>query len=358
MSSSTLTSTSMNASELPEASYVLFRLPHARTYTRIIQHTGKPRTFKELTELPSSGGYLIAPYTVTDSTPIVLIEPDEASEEEIPNLGNAHTEIAASDSELRRRHYTDSFAKVHRSIMDGQVEKVVLSRRLHLRFSQKLDSAESLFFKACRYCPNSMVTLWHTPDTGTWLVASPEPLLEYAHHSWGTVALAGTMPLAAELEHTIWTDKNVEEQAIVARFIRSQLDEVATAVQQSATYTLPTGQLQHLCTDFRFSLQNDSDALQLLCHLHPTPAVCGQPREEARRVILSVEDAPRRYYAGFSGPFFWKGETHLFVSLRCMEFTAHDAMLYAGGGVMPDSVEQEEWEETCRKMQPMLQLFG
>lgn len=342
----------------PEASYALFRLPHERSFTRLVQHSGKPRTFQELTEVPSSGGYLIVPFTVTPSSPIVLIEPDFATEEDLPMLGNSRTDIETSDSELRREHYAASFAQVHGSILQGHTDKVVLSRRLHLQFAQGLADAKSLFFKACRYCPNSMVTLWHTPDTGTWLVASPEPLLEYAHHTWGTVALAGTMPLAAEPAQTVWSDKNVEEQAIVARFIRSQLDEVATSVLQSATYTLPTGQLQHLCTDFRFSLNDDGDALQLLRRLHPTPAVCGQPREEARQLILSAEDAPRRYYAGFSGPFLWQGMTHLFVSLRCMEFSAHEATLYAGGGVMPDSIEQEEWEETCRKMQPMLQLFG
>ena len=358
MSITNPSSTSTGAPKQSEASYALFRLPHARTFTRLVQRSGKPRTFQELTEVPSSGGYLIVPFTVTTSSPIVLIEPDFATEEEIPALRNSHTEIAASDSELRREHYAGSFAQVHGSILDGQVDKVVLSRRLHLQFPQEQADAESLFLKACLYCPNSMVTLWHTPHTGTWLVASPEPLLEYAHHTWGTVALAGTMPLAAEPEHTAWTDKNVEEQAIVARFIRSQLDEVATSIQQSATYTLPTGQLQHLCTDFRFSLQEETDVLQLLRRLHPTPAVCGQPREAARQIILSAEDAPRRYYAGFSGPFLWQGMTHLFVSLRCMEFSVHEALLYAGGGVMPDSVEQEEWDETCRKMQPMLQLFG
>ena len=355
--SSTSSSSSSRVGVTSEASYVLFRLPHQHTYTRLIQQRSKPRTFTHLTAVPSTGGYLIVPFTVTDSTPIVLIEPDQASQAELPTLGNVHAETGPSDSELRRAHYAASFTEVHSCITKGQVDKVVLSRRLHLPFIGNTAEAESFFFKACRYCPNSMVTLWHTPDTGTWLVSSPEPLLEYAHHTWGTVALAGTMPLAEDPAQSVWTDKNIEEQAIVARFIRGQLDEVATSIQQSSTYTLPTGQLQHLCTDFRFSLKDESDALQLLCRLHPTPAVCGKPREAARQVILSAEDAPRRYYAGFSGPFLWNGMTHLFVSLRCMEFTSQEAMLYAGGGVMPDSVEQEEWEETCRKMQPMLQLF-
>ena len=91
--------------------------------------------------------------------------------------------------------------------------------------------------------------------------------------------------------------------------------------------------------------------------LHPTPAVCGLPREEARQAILHDEPSPRRYYAGFSGPLHLQGETHLYVSLRCMEFTPHTATLYAGGGLMPESQETDEWEETRRKMQTMWQLL-
>ena len=78
------------------------------------------------------------------------------------------------------------------------------------------------------------------------------------------------------------------------------------------------------------------------------------PREAALDVIEEAESQPRRYYAGFNGPLDLHGETRLYVSLRCMEFTPHTATLYAGGGIMPESREEEEWEETCRKMQPML----
>ena len=95
----------------------------------------------------------------------------------------------------------------------------------------------------------------------------------------------------------------------------------------------------------------------LLLRLHPTPAVCGLPRAAAQRAILTDEASPRRYYAGFSGPLGIEGETRLYVSLRCMEFTPSLATLYAGGGIMPESVEQEEWEETQRKLQTMLRLL-
>lgn len=53
------------------------------------------------------------------------------------------------------------------------------------------------------------------------------------------------------------------------------------------------------------------------------------------------------------GPLGINGTTHLYVSLRCMEILPHAYRLYAGGGILADSVEQQEWEETAEKMKTM-----
>ena len=351
-------SSSINTAQRPgeEGAVGLYRNPHSPTYVRLQQHTN-PQTCSKLSQVPLEGGYLIVPFEVTDHTPILWIRPDACEEQPLPEEACMPARKIQTDLVARRGSYARSFDRVHQRIGRGGLEKVVLSRRLQVHVENGILEAERLFFKACSCSPNCFVALWHTPQTGTWLVATPEPLLNHSHQEWSTVALAGTMPLAADGQHTSWSDKNVEEQAIVARFIRKQLDETALHVRQSDVHTLPAGEIQHLCTDFSFDVRRREDVVRLLQRLHPTPAVCGMPRELARQAILTDEDSPRRYYAGFSGPLFLHGQTHLYVSLRCMEFDDRKALLYAGGGVMPESTEQEEWEETCRKMQSMLQLF-
>ena len=92
--------------------------------------------------------------------------------------------------------------------------------------------------------------------------------------------------------------------------------------------------------------------------LHPTPAVCGLPRDNALATIRLAEPDARSFYAGFSGPLFLHGETRLYVSLRCMELIGDRASLYAGGGIMPESTVETEWEETRRKMATMRSLFS
>ena len=354
---------------------VLYRTPHTDYFTRLVQHS-EPEQLVSLHDLPLSGGYVVMPFVVSTATPLLFIRPDEISrhsvaEPDAEGAGKGGKNTAtpendattaglslpgshATDEAEERGRYARSFASAHSRLLHGELQKMVLSRRLHVRHGG-LD-AYRLFLAACHSRPGCFVALWWTAATGCWLVATPEPLLEQTRSDWHTVALAGTVPYMKEVPPT-WSEKNREEQAIVARFIASQLNGIADHLQQSATHATTAGNICHLCTDFRFSLRQPSDVRALLLRLHPTPAVCGLPRAAAQQAILADEASPRRYYAGFSGPLGIEGETRLYVSLRCMEFTPSLATLYAGGGIMPESVEQEEWEETQRKLQTMLRLL-
>ncbi len=346
----------MTLSSIKQAkAYALFRKPHSTHYTAIIQRA-MPRTFHSIADVPLTGGYVVVPFVCDAQCPILFIEPDETLSlpMSVPCL-SVRSDSKEGNSDAERSAYAQAFRAAKEKLASGELQKVVLSRRKRLTTENQLDPA-ALFMKACHYRPNSFVALWHTPQSGTWLVATPEPLLTYSHRKWNTVALAGTLPWT-EGKLPQWNNKNREEQAIVARFIHDNLTDVATDVKHSGTYTLHSGNIQHLCTDFSFQLPSAEQLHQVLLRLHPTPAVCGLPRMEAKSTIVSHESSPRRYYAGFSGPLLLDGQTDLYVSLRCMEFSSHHATLYAGGGIMPESIEQEEWEETERKLETMAQII-
>ena len=74
--------------------------------------------------------------------------------------------------------------------------------------------------------------------------------------------------------------------------------------------------------------------------------------------ILSNERFPRQYYSGFVGPLLIEQSTHLYVSLRCMHICGSKYQLYAGGGLLPESIEEQEWQETEAKMKTMRSLLA
>ena len=92
--------------------------------------------------------------------------------------------------------------------------------------------------------------------------------------------------------------------------------------------------------------------------MHPTPAVAGQPKEDAIRFIKQLEPHDRDYYTGYLGPFQHQGDTDLFVNLRCMKITPAYISLYVGGGITLESDPAEEWNETRLKAQSLLKIMG
>ena len=123
---------------------------------------------------------------------------------------------------------------------------------------------------------------------------------------------------------------------------------------------MKAGQLIHLKSDIHGTLKVGADLKNLLSVLHPTPAVCGFPKEVARSFILKNEGYDRSYYSGFLGEFNTdfqsKGNaTDLYVNLRCVQIKIDErsksstAHLYVGGGITAQSNPEHEWIETINK---------
>jgi menaquinone-specific isochorismate synthase len=89
--------------------------------------------------------------------------------------------------------------------------------------------------------------------------------------------------------------------------------------------------------------------------LHPTPAVCGTPLNEAREAISKIENFERGLYAGVIGWFDAKGDGELVVGIRSALIDGCKARLYTGSGIVKGSDPNSERRETDIKLQAMLQ---
>ena len=305
-------------------------------------------------DLHDKEGFVIAPFNITEETPIIIIPSAEATitEHSITNSSTNTTEYTTEleNAEPISESYSNDFAKFHQAICDGQFSKLVLAKEKTIyKQSSKL---QELFSKICKEFPRAMVMMFETCKSGIWLIASPEILLDGKGRSLHTVALAGTMPF--QEGHLNWSEKNKQEQHVVEEYIENILADASPDVLKDGPVSMRAGNLVHLRTDFRFHLAQGLTLGKLVQQLHPTPAVCGMPKFEATNFISEHEGLDRRYYSGFAGPVDIQGETHLYVSLRCAELSSSengtDAVLYAGGGIMPGSECQSEWIETESKM--------
>lgn len=338
--------------------FAIYRLPHAGVCTLVGQN-GLPASHTSLNELSGESGYVIAPFTSDDTSPVILLRPDVLRQcvlDEVAAMTDLPCHLDSGNISLQpasREAYHNDFSRFHRAFSATGIQKLVLARSADV--SHQSTCPADLFVKACKQYPDAFVTLFSAPQCGTWLVATPEVLLAREADRWRTMALAGTMPYAEELPP--WSEKNIQEQAFVVQYIKNCLDHYSNDVTVTGPYTTRAGNLAHLRTDFSFTLADDVRIGDLLADLHPTPAVCGLPKQEAHRYILDNETCDRSYYSGFSGPLNLNDDTAMFVSLRCMRILDNCYRLYAGGGILPQSEEQQEWNETAAKMQAMLSLI-
>ena len=214
--------------------------------------------------------------------------------------------------------------------------------------------------------PRLFVALVCSEASGMWLMATPEVLLNGCAGEYHTMSLAGTQkapmtsvcPIPHEATEDLeWPQKDQEEQQYVTDYIEACIRTFSDDYRLQGPYTMTAAHLCHLRTDIHFRLPCADVLGDVLEALYPTPAVCGIPKEPARRFILRHEHEPRRYYSGFVGMLSPRADTHLFVSLRCMRLLPGGICeLYAGGGLLKESEMEKEWRETEAKMQTMMEL--
>jgi isochorismate synthase len=270
--------------------------------------------------------------------------------------------LASKNSSLYK---TDSEEKAHfirlvklgiQEIGERKLEKVVPARTKTIALSSEFDISKSLASMLKAY-PNSFVNFFHIPEVGTWIGASPEILIETKGDLFYTMSLAGTQPAKGEnpLKTAAWTQKEIEEQALVSRYIVDCFKKIRLReYEESGPKTVLAGTLLHLRSDFKVNMV-ETNFQQLgsvmLSLLHPTSAVCGMPREAAHHFLKNYEDFDRSFFAGFIGPVNINQETSIYVNLRTASIQGNTAILYAGAGVTEDSDPEKEWEETELKCQ-------
>jgi isochorismate synthase EntC len=180
------------------------------------------------------------------------------------------------------------------------------------------------------------------------------------------MALAGSMRRGADPEtdahlgaQLMMSDKNRGEHAIVVERIERTLGRYSAWIAAGESPELVKFKnIQHLATPIRAQLTEPRPVIELAGHLHPTPAVGGEPWGEVRDRIKALEGFDRGWYTGGVGwtDLFEDGEFH--VALRSALIEGPQARLFAGCGIVGDSDPAAELAETETKLQALLPVLS
>lgn len=250
-------------------------------------------------------------------------------------------------------------------IATTELKKVVLARVCEAKFEQRIDIEAALTFLNEQYA-DCYRFIFEPRPFHTFFGATPELLAKVEGTQLTTMSLAGSIrrstdPLEdAELgQELLESAKDRHEHELVVMSILSRLAPLTSKLEispQPGVYKLSN--IQHLFTPIRATLNRAEGILPLVAVLHPTPALGGSPRELALDFISKNEPVPRGWYAAPVGWIDYKLDGAFAVAIRSAVAQERRAWLYAGAGIVADSVPEKEWQETDLKFKPMLNALG
>jgi len=280
--------------------------------------------------------------------------------EERPPAGITTTRTE-SERSVWEATVTDALAAISR----GEVSKVVLARTMDVITEDRLDPVEVVqhLWEENR---GSHVFLFEPADGCPLVGAAPETVATMSRGAFHATAVAGTVArgdtpeeqgvLAASL---LASEKDAVEHRIALDDMVARLGSLTQEVYaQPEPHVLTLARIQHLETKIRASFPDGSSVLTVLETLHPTPAVCGLPRDDALAFLSRKEPFERGWYSGPVGWFDNEGNGVFAPALRCAVARDHQWRLFAGAGIVAGSDPGLEWEETAIKFEPVLRALA
>lgn len=245
---------------------------------------------------------------------------------------------------------------VERVTKDRVAPKVVLARRVKLGMSESIDLRGALNILAESYptCTRFAISSPENPVYPVFFGATPERLARVQQGTLHTMALAGTSR-AAQSDALLKSAKDRDEHQFVLDMIVESLAPFCSTLDADPTPQLKRlTNVSHLLSNVSGTLKPGVGMAEVVQVLHPTPAVCGTPRDLARTLIAQFEGFDRGLYAGTFGWMDLQGNGEFDVALRCALAGDTQALLFAGAGITCDSEIELEWAETRAKFEPLL----
>jgi isochorismate synthase len=266
--------------------------------------------------------------------------------------------------------YEQCVADAVRTLKAGELRKVVLARALRVTLEQPVE-VRALLANLVSDNTHGYTYAVDLPAAGaaqrTLVGASPELLLSRVGSAVLANPLAGTLARSPDpaqdrrnAEALLASAKDMDEHRVVVEAVVEALRPFCRRLEVAPTPSLvSTPAVWHLSTRVTGELIDlGVSALRLALALHPTPAICGTPAEQARETIAALEPFDRGFYAGAVGWCDEAGDGQWAVAIRCAEVRDRTLQLFSGAGIMPASQPRLELAETSAKFQTLLRAMG
>jgi menaquinone-specific isochorismate synthase len=273
--------------------------------------------------------------------------------------------VPATRVETELATWDKAVGRALKEVAEGDVSKVVLARVQNVSAEGGLDPVD-VAMNLWRENPGAHVYYYEPLQGHVILGAAPETVATVTGGVFSATAVAGSAARG---------DSDQERKALARSLLKSRKDrlEHGMCVQdmverlgplseevkaEAEPHVLTLSSIQHLETVIDSTLKAGETVLSVLGALHPTPAVCGFPRDLALEFLHEVEPFERGWYSGPVGWFDGDGNGVFVPALRFAVGNGSEWRLFAGAGIVAGSKSKLEWDETRIKFKPVLRALS
>jgi len=265
--------------------------------------------------------------------------------------------------------YLQQVDKIKHYIVEGDIFQANLSRRWKAHLQSEVNDLD-LFRKLARHNPSSFAAIACLENI-TIISSSPERLVSLKDGIVETRPIAGTRPrdsnqqsddaLAKEL---LAHPKEQAEHIMLIDLERNDLGRVCRpgTIEVNELMALESWEhVHHIVSNVRGELENDKSPIDVLRAVFPGGTITGCPKVRCMEILAELEQEPRGAYTGSLGYINTDGSMDFNILIRTMvretKNNADEITFRAGGGIVSDSIAEDELEETRAKAKGLLKVF-
>jgi para-aminobenzoate synthetase component 1 len=301
-----------------------------------------------------------------------LVAHPECSDDEIaavekcllqsPVEENATFQLTSSwSSNLDRTAYGEAFQQVHEYIRAGDCYQINLAQRFSATYTGDTWKA----YRQLRQAAAAPFSAYIPTAAGAIISLSPETFLHFDNK--GNVEskpIKGTAPRHSDkekdrqtAEELLDSAKNRAENLMIVDLLRNDLGQCCEpgSINVDELFSLESfATVHHLVSKISGQLNSDTSPLEMLASAFPGGSITGAPKKRAMQIIQQLEPDERNIYCGSIGYLSCDGHGEFNITIRTLLAENENIYCWAGGGIVSDSKEEEEYEESLSKVRKLL----
>jgi len=276
-------------------------------------------------------------------------EPDDFGKLEVEFLGHS----------MDRQAHAATVKKVKDDIVAGRL----LQCEVGMRSDYRIEGDTLRIYERLRSVNPSPHMYYLKFGAQKIIGASPELLFRMRGGQMETFPLAGTErrgQSAAEdvqLARSLLNDpKEIAEHNMLVDLHRNDIGKVArigSVRVRSLMDVKRFSHVQHISSEIVGMVADGEDMFSALSAHFPADKLTGAPKIEAIKVINELESSPRGPYGGALGQFSMNGDCAFAIPIRSVFIHGNLGYVQTCGGIVYDSVADNEYREIERKLSAM-----